>query len=316
MRFPAGRSSTDRPDSGSISWVAVCALLVICSGGILLSQPAGTAALSQPLAFASETAPVQSQRQTVPLSPKEKAWIILQDGLAETNTDNRAAATHALGLIPNDGRAVSSAEKALADAKPEVRAAAAAALGEMGAKGSIAKLKKALQDEDVTVAIAAGHALITLGDPIGYDVYFAILTGRRKSGSSLIDKQLKILRNPKKLAWFGLRKGIGYVPFASIGYDAFQALTRNDASPVRAAAATMLAADPDPHSAEALVRASFDKSWMVRAAALRAVAMRNDASLIPRIEPQIFDDKAVVRYTGAAAVIRLAELHQSLPAPK
>jgi HEAT repeat protein len=111
-------------------------------------------------------------------------------------------------------------------------------------------------------------------------VYYAVLTGERKTGESLIDEEKKMLNDPKKLATFGFEEGIGFVPFGGLGYGVFKTLTKDDVSPVRAAAAVALAYDPDPKSGEALVKAASDKSWIVRAAALDAIAQRNDPQLI------------------------------------
>jgi HEAT repeat protein len=69
-----------------------------------------------------------------------------------------------------------------------------------------------------------------------------------------------------------------------------------------------LAKDPDPRSAGALVEALSDKSWIVRTAALKAIAERSDRKLLKDIEPALDDEKESVRYTGAATVIRLGEL--------
>ena len=75
---------------------------------------------------------------------------------------------------------------------------------------------------------------------------------------------------------------------------------------MRAVAATFLAHDPDPASARALVKATSDKDWMVRAAAVEAIAQRGDASLLPSVEIKFSDRNAKVRYSAAAAVIRLS----------
>jgi HEAT repeat protein len=73
-----------------------------------------------------------------------------------------------------------------------------------------------------------------------------------------------------------------------------------------AAAARVLVGDPDPKTEQALVRAANDKSWVVRMAAIDALARRGNAGVIPQIEPRLDDEKDVVRYTTAAAIIRLA----------
>jgi len=191
---------------------------------------------------------------------------------------------------------------------PEVRISAATSLGKMSAKDAIPSLREALKDEKVEVILAAASALHSLGDPSAYLVYYAVLTGERKSGEGILAEQKKALSDPKKIAQIGFEQGIGFVPFASIGLGAIKALTPNDDSPVRAAAAVALATDPDPKSGEALVRAVQDKSWIVRAAALDAIARRNDSSLIPRIMNGLNDGKPEVKYAAAAAVYHLAIL--------
>jgi HEAT repeat protein len=238
--------------------------------------------------------------------PREHAWQILESGSKEKDTRTRAIAIRSLGLAIRDNDAEKLALTALHDPAAEVRMSAATALGKMGAKNSIPALKEAIQDKDVGVILAATSSLRALGDPSCYLVYYAVLTGERKSGEGLVESQKKMLSDPKKLAQLGFEQGIGFVPFASIGYTAFKTLTKDDESPVRAAAAVALATDPDPKSGKALVDATQDKSWIVRAAALDAIAHRNDPSLVPDIMNSLNDDKPEVKYTAAAAVYHLS----------
>jgi HEAT repeat protein len=81
---------------------------------------------------------------------------------------------------------------------------------------------------------------------------------------------------------------------------------KKDPNPVRAVAATLLAHDPDPASGKALVKATNDKDWIVRAAAVEAIAQRGDPGLMPHVIDKFSDKNAKVRYTAAAAVIRLS----------
>lgn len=241
-------------------------------------------------------------------NPQQKAWQMLQTGTAAKSTAERATAVRVLGLIQKDGQAVELAEKALQDPESAVRAAAATALGQMDSKRSIPKLKEALKDSTVDVVMAAAHSLRLLGDPFAYEVYYAVLTGERKSGAGLVEQQKQMLKDPKRMAQFGFEQGLGQVPFASIGYGVVKAVRRDDTSPVRAGAAKVLASDPDPRSAQALADAAADKSWIVRAAALDAIARRGDASLLAAAESRMTDENDAVRYTAAATVMRLSGL--------
>jgi len=240
--------------------------------------------------------------------PEKDAWKILETGIANTNATERAAAVRVLGLVPDNHRAVQIAENALLDKEAGVRAAGAAALGKMGSKKSTAKLHLLLKDPEVSVVMVAAHALRALGDPIAYEVYYAILTGERKTGEGLMDQQKKMLHDPKKMAQFGVEEGIGFVPFGGVALGAFKMIRKDDVSPVRAGAAAALASDPDARSGQALVEAASDKSEIVRVAALDSIAIRNDASLIPSIVPMLKDENDGVRYTAAAAIVRLSKL--------
>jgi len=243
------------------------------------------------------------------LSPGVQAWTILQNGVATSSYDKRSKAVQVLGLLKDDKEAESMAVKALSDERPEVRAAAAAALGNMGAKSAIPQLHKMFADTDVTVILASARALLDLGDKTGYNVYYAILTGETKTGKGLLDEQKKMLKDPQKMALFGFETGIGFIPFASVGWTAFKMLRKDDVSPVLAASALTLANDPDPKSGQALMNAAEgNKSWIVRAAALNALAKRGDPKLINAAEDSLQDEKEEVQYSAAAAVIRLSDI--------
>ncbi|AXC11412.1 hypothetical protein ACPOL_2080 [Acidisarcina polymorpha] len=237
----------------------------------------------------------------------EKAWSILNDASSNSSMEKREQAITALGLIRKDSHAEELAVKALSDGKVDVRNAAANALGAMDARESIPDLKKALKDPEISVVLSAAHALLMMKVPAAYEVYYAVLTGQRKSGQGLLADQRKMLSDPRKLATFGFETGVGFLPFGGIGMTAVKALTKDDTSPVRAAAAKILADDPDPKSGEALLTATEDKSWLVRAAALDAIARRGDRSFASKIEARMDDEKPVVQYVAAAAVLRLNE---------
>lgn len=241
-------------------------------------------------------------------NPREQAWSALDMGLKNTNVEKRTKAVADLGLLSGDSQAEKDAVTALQDQRSEVRAAAAQALGEMHAEGAKPQLLATLKDDDPSVIFAAAHALLTLGDDQGYDVFYAVLTGQQKSGESLLDQQKKVLNDPKKLAGLGFQAGLGFVPFGSAGYSAFKLITRDDTSPVLAAAALTLASDPDPNSGEALANAAIvEKKWLVRAAAFQAIAKRGDPKLLNTAINGLQDAQPEVQYAAAAAVIHLSD---------
>lgn len=239
-------------------------------------------------------------------APVDRAWSVLKQGVADESYERRVKAFRALALLTRDQTAERMAERGLADQRPEVRSAAASALGQMGAKASIPKLRQAVKDEDVAVVFSATDALFRLGDPVAFQVYYAVLLGEKKSGEGLVESQMKMLKDPKAVAQMGFEVGIGFVPFAGAGYGVFKAVRKDDSSPVRAAAATKLAGDSDPKSGEALAKAARDPKWIVRAAVVDAIARRGDPSLLKSVVPLLDDENDSVRFCAAAAVVKLS----------
>jgi HEAT repeat protein len=246
--------------------------------------------------------------------PERRAWRILEAGLADKSFVRRVDALRALGFLPGDPEALRMARQALKDPRPEVRAAAASALGQMVSTDSIPQLKHMLRDPDPSVVIAATNALWKLKDPTAYEVYYEILTGERKAGEGLTTQAMEMLHDPRKLATIGIEQGIGFVPYLNIGYSAVRFLRTNAASSARAAALRALEGDPDPQTGRALVRASNDKSPIVRMAALGVIAERGNPDLLKGIVPALWDDNTAVRDVAAAAVIRLRTIAKSIGA--
>ncbi len=237
----------------------------------------------------------------------DKAWEVLKAGAANKSAESRVRAMQAMGLISRNPTAEKMALAALGDEKPEVRAAAAGCLGEVGSKNAIPALKQALHAGTAEVVFAAAGSLYKLNDAAAYEIYFAALTREMKSGTGLVDSQMKMLKDPKALAKLGFEQGISFIPFAGIGYGAFKAISKDDESPVRAAAALRLARDPDPKSAAALAKAAGDEKWMVRAAAIDAIGRRGDAALLKAVVPRLSDENETVRFNAAACILRLSK---------
>jgi HEAT repeat protein len=264
---------------------SVCSRLFTCGGLLLIS--AGTA-----LAQGSEQA----------------AWEVLRSAQKSHSTTKRVTSVRALGFLTDDRRAVMLAEEALSDKNPDVRAAAATAIGQIGSTASVPALKNALQDKVVAVVLAASSALLLLGDASGYDAYYEILIGERKTGASLIEEHKQLLKNSKKMAELAFESGIGFVPYGGVGWGIVKAVSKDYSSPVRAAAATKLSNGTDGRISEALVKAASDKRSTVRVAALNAIARRGDPRLMTAILGQMTDKNNAVRYSAAAAIIRLSTL--------
>ena len=142
----------------------------------------------------------------MPQTPTERAWLILQQGLANKRAEKRANAVRALRLLPNNPRAQEMAESALADQNPTVRAAAARALDVMGAVSSVPKLKPVLDDKEPAVVLAVAHSLFLLGDREEvYDIDYQVLIGERKSADGFVQSQMAQLHDPKAVANDGVR---------------------------------------------------------------------------------------------------------------
>jgi len=262
--------------------------------------------------------PCSLAQQPASPTPDEQAWTLLRAGAKSSNADTRRVAIGALGIIVKNRRAAVRAENALSDDKVDVRIAAATALGQMESSASVPKLQAALEDKEPAVVLAAAQSLVRLRNARGYDVYYEVLTGQRAGGKGAVATELDTLKNPKKLAELGFEEGVGFVPFGGMGLETFRVLHGGSNSAVRAAAAKMLTRDPEPEAGTALTDAVSDKSWQVRVAAIDAIAERGDPKLLAPIETAMQDDKDEVKYSAAAAVLRLldVERNQSRKSPK
>jgi HEAT repeat protein len=199
------------------------------------------------------------------------------------------------------------AENALADQNSNVRAAAARALGPMGAVSSVPKLKAVLNDKEPAVVLAAAHSLFLLGDrQDSYEIDYEMLIGERKTADGFVASGMNELKNPKAVAKIAFETGLGFVPFGGPGYEVYKRASKDDRTPVRAAAARELVTDRDPKIGVALARACSDKKWRVRAAAVDAIAKIEDPTLLNAITPVLDDKSDIVRYDASAAVLRLS----------
>jgi hypothetical protein len=247
-------------------------------------------------------APLPKDDQSV----MNKAWTILQAGLSDKSADKRAQTVSAVGIIPGDKRAIETAEKALDDPSSDVRRAAVIALGQMNSTASLPRIKSLLGRSDAKTIVAIAAVLKKFDDPEGYDIYDQILTGKRKDGGSLLDG----LKDGKSLGIMGVETAVGFLPFGGVATGTYDYLKQNGSSHshVFETAATALADDRDPLAKEALVQAALGGKQAVQVAALRALAARADPTVVTDIEPAMYSDKPLIRYTAAAVILHLLDL--------
>ena len=81
-------------------------------------------------------------------------------------------------------------------------------------------------------------------------------------------------------------------------------------------AALLLATDKSEESKAAVKTALGDKNWTVRSAALRAASLRDLTELYPDAAALIDDKRDEVKYSAAAAMIRLKQSPARRPAVK
>src|SRR5205814_384503 len=128
----------------------------------------GSSASAQTPSPAQETPKLPADNTYLPASKSadERAWGILRDGSKDENADKRAKAVRVLGLLAQNAEAEKAALSALQDKKPNVRIAAATALGSMQAQHANLELEGALQDSEPAVVLAAPNSLLLPYDGI------------------------------------------------------------------------------------------------------------------------------------------------------
>jgi HEAT repeat protein len=178
-------------------------------------------------------------------------------------------------------------------------------------KRTVPTLLKALDSDVPEVSFAAAKALWTLNEPAGREALVSVLSGETKTASGFITKQkrdaLRMLHTPRTLFMFALQQGAVFVPFPGVGagVSSLQGILSDPSVSGRAATALLLSADKSPEVLQALQDALADSDWSVRAAAVHAIALRNDPGLEADLLPMLEDKKEAVRVRAAAGYLRL-----------
>lgn len=237
---------------------------------------------------------------------------MLKPGLVDTNPLNRRQAVTATGSIGLDPEAVRLVEAALKDTDPLIRATAAAELGEMKSRQSFPALKAALDDPSGEVGFAAAKALWDMGDKSGRGFIEDVAAGQQTATDGGVKGAMRradrLRHDPKAMAILGAKEASGALlgPF-NIGVIAAEQVFKNNAVAVRMEALNLLAEECDVQTFKLLqAAATDDKTWAERAAAAKALGRCGNPDAIPKLEQNLSDSNAAVKFMSAAAIIRLS----------
>jgi HEAT repeat protein len=246
-----------------------------------------------------------------PVSTHEQARGLLDNALKDKNPNTRKDAVEALGLVSPSEPYLSQLEAMLDDKDVEVRLATITSLVDLKNQRTIPTLQKALKSDVPEVSFAAAKALWALDDPSGREALVSVLNGETKTASGFIAKQkregLRMLHTPQTLIMFAVKQGAVFAPVPGLGagISSVQGILSDPSVSGRAATALLLSADRSPEVLPALKEALADSSWSVRAAAVHAIALRNDPALEADLVPMFEDKKEAVRVRAAAGYLRL-----------
>jgi HEAT repeat protein len=239
---------------------------------------------------------------------------ILQRALTSKNPDTRLQGVIALSLASDRNALLPLLIGMVDDKDVPVRVAVVASLADVKSKATMDALHKLLQDPVPEVGFAAAKALWNLHDPAGKQALLSVVEGDSKASSGYLTVEmrrgLRMMHTPATTFMFAVRQGVGFVPVPGLGQGiaSMQALLTDPGISGRAAAVLLLGEDKDPVILPALKDALYDKNWTVRAAAVHAIALRDDPALKKELIPLLGDDKEGVRMRTAAAYLRLTAI--------
>jgi HEAT repeat protein len=254
------------------------------------------------------------------LAPDDRPWNTLESGLKDVNPAKRIAALTAMSIVKPQPRPVKLIESVLQDKDLGVRQAACTTLGSINSRGSIPLLESAVEDKAPEVVFAAAKALYAMGNPTGRVVLTAILVGDQKDASGFLTTSIRgaklKLHDPKGLLLLGVNQAAGLLGPMGAGVPIAEELLKDSQSSGKTVAALLLATDTSPESKNAVKLALGDKNWTVRAAAARAVALREIEEYYPDVVALLDDKRDEVTYSAAAAAIRLKQPGAKRPLAK
>ncbi len=256
--------------------------------------------------------------QTVPATGNgERARILLETSLMDKNPETRTHAVESLGLVSATEPWLSDLETTLADKDVGVGLAAIASLIDLKSARTAPALRTALESNVPEVSFAAAKGLWSLDEPPGREALFSVLDRETKSSSGFITKEkwdaLRMLHTPRTFLLFALVESANFAPVPGVGagVSSLSGILSNPGVSGRAAAALLLSRDHSPEVLQALENALMDADWSVRAAAVHAIAVRDDPALQIDLIPLFEDKKEAVRVRAAAGYLRLEAIRQS-----
>ncbi len=247
-------------------------------------------------------------------SNRDRARGFLEGSLKDRNPDTRKHAVQAMGLVSAREPYLSELEAMLDDKDVEVRLATITSLVDLKSGRTVSALRKALDSDVPEVSFAAAKALWTLNEPDGREALISVLSGDTKTSSGFITKQkreaLRMLHTPKPMFMFAIRQGANFAPVPGLGagISSLQGILSDPSVSGRAATALLLSTDRGPDVLQALRDALTDNDWSVRAAAVHAIALRNDPGLESDLIPLFEDKKEAVRVRAGAGYLRLESI--------
>jgi len=251
------------------------------------------------------------------VSNRNRARSFLDNSLKDKNPDSRKQAVQALGLVSAQEPYLSQLEAMLDDKDVEVKLATITSLVDLKSGRTISALRKALDSDVPEVSFAAAKALWTLNESIGREALLSVLSGDTKTASGFITKEkrqaLRMLHTPKTMFMFAIQQGANYAPIPGLGagVSSVQGILSDPSVSGRAATALLLGTDRNPDVLPGLQDALTDKDWSVRAAAVHAIALRNNPVLEADLVPLFEDKKEAVRVRAAAGYLRLESIQSA-----
>jgi HEAT repeat protein len=255
-------------------------------------------------------------------SPKDTCNQILDAALHDKNPDTRKQAVIALSLANTSDHWIGVLDGMLSDKDVPVRIAVVSSLADLKSKKTNEALHKALNDDVPEVSFAAAKVLFGLGDPAGKDALLAVLEKETKTSSGFFTTQkrdaLRLLHTPGPLFYMAVKQGVGFVPVPGLGegVSSMHALLVDPGTSGRAGAALLLGREKDKETLDALKDALGDKNWSVRAAAVHAIALRNDPAQKDVIYPLCLDKAEGVRLRAAVGWLRLDSIAKGSGTPR